>query len=89
VKMLFWILTPCKLVGRCQRFEKKTYCLHLQGWSDSTRHQNPEQHHQPQSASFRQRDSPRFILHKTKGKIIPVNESYNLRPRVTFSFSLP
>jgi hypothetical protein len=28
--MFFWILAPCILVGRCQRFGE-TYCLHLQG----------------------------------------------------------
>jgi hypothetical protein len=30
--MFFWVLVPCRLVGRCQRFGE-TYCLHLQGWS--------------------------------------------------------
>jgi hypothetical protein len=30
--MFFWILAPCILVGRCQRFGE-TYCLHLQGWN--------------------------------------------------------
>jgi hypothetical protein len=30
--MIFWVLAPCRLVGRCQRFGG-TYCLHLQGWS--------------------------------------------------------
>jgi hypothetical protein len=29
---VFWVVTPCGLVGRCQRFEK-THCLHLQGLS--------------------------------------------------------
>jgi hypothetical protein len=29
--MIFWVLTPCRLVARCQRFGE-TYCLHLQGW---------------------------------------------------------
>jgi hypothetical protein len=31
--MVFWVVTPCGLVGRYQRFGD-TYCLHLQGWSD-------------------------------------------------------
>jgi hypothetical protein len=30
--MVFWVLAPCRLVGRYQRFEQ-TYYLHLQGWS--------------------------------------------------------
>jgi hypothetical protein len=28
--MIFWVLAPCRLVGRYQRFGD-TYCLHLQG----------------------------------------------------------
>jgi hypothetical protein len=28
--LFFWIVTPCTLVGRYQRFGE-TYCLHLQG----------------------------------------------------------
>jgi hypothetical protein len=28
----FWVVTPCRLVGRHQRFGEK-YCLHLQGWN--------------------------------------------------------
>jgi hypothetical protein len=28
--LLLWVVTPCRLVGRCQRFGE-TYCLHLQG----------------------------------------------------------
>jgi hypothetical protein len=28
--LLFWVLAPCRLVGRYQRFGE-TYCLHLQG----------------------------------------------------------
>jgi hypothetical protein len=31
--MLFWVLTPCRLVGRYQRFGE-THCLHLQGGQD-------------------------------------------------------
>jgi hypothetical protein len=27
----FWVLAPCRLVGKCQRFGE-TYCLHLQPW---------------------------------------------------------
>jgi hypothetical protein len=27
--MLFWVVTPCRLVGRHERFGE-TYCLHLQ-----------------------------------------------------------
>jgi hypothetical protein len=30
IMMMFWVLAPCRLVGRCQRFGE-TYCLHLQG----------------------------------------------------------
>jgi hypothetical protein len=30
-KLVFWVVTPCRLVGRYQRFGG-TYCLHLQGW---------------------------------------------------------
>jgi hypothetical protein len=30
--MFFWVLAPCKLVSRCQRFGE-TYCLHLQDGS--------------------------------------------------------
>jgi hypothetical protein len=26
--MFFWVLVPCKLVGRCQCY-RETYCLHL------------------------------------------------------------
>jgi hypothetical protein len=28
--MLFWILTPCRMAGRAQRFGE-AYCVHLQG----------------------------------------------------------
>jgi hypothetical protein len=34
--LLFWVLLPSRLVGRCQRFGK-TCCLHLQGWSGDAR----------------------------------------------------
>jgi hypothetical protein len=27
--MLFWVLVPCRLAGRCQRLGE-SYCLHLQ-----------------------------------------------------------
>jgi hypothetical protein len=30
ILMLFWVVTPCRLVGRYHRF-RETYCLHLQG----------------------------------------------------------
>jgi hypothetical protein len=30
--MFLWVVTPCRLVGRHQRFEE-THCLLLQGWS--------------------------------------------------------
>jgi hypothetical protein len=30
VMMMFWVLAPCRLVDRCQRF-RDTYYLHLQG----------------------------------------------------------
>jgi hypothetical protein len=33
---LFWVLAPCRHVGRRQRFGK-TYCIHLQGWSGDAR----------------------------------------------------
>jgi hypothetical protein len=29
--LFFWVLAPCRLVGRCQRFGE-IYCLHLQPW---------------------------------------------------------
>jgi hypothetical protein len=32
--LFFWVLSPCRIVGRCQRFEE-TYRLHLQGLSVS------------------------------------------------------
>jgi hypothetical protein len=46
VLILFWVLVPCRLVGRCQSFGG-TYCLHLQMKStdESTRRQNPEEQH--------------------------------------------
>jgi hypothetical protein len=28
--LFFWVVTPCRLIGRYQRFGE-TYCLHLQG----------------------------------------------------------
>jgi hypothetical protein len=31
--MFSWVLAPCGLVGRCQRFGE-TYCPYLQGLSD-------------------------------------------------------
>jgi hypothetical protein len=31
VRMTFWVVTPCRLVGRYQRFGE-TCCLYLQGW---------------------------------------------------------
>jgi hypothetical protein len=30
--LFFWVVTPCRLVDRYQRFGE-TYCLHLQGGS--------------------------------------------------------
>jgi hypothetical protein len=30
--MFFWVVMPCRLEGRYQRFGA-TYCLHLQGWA--------------------------------------------------------
>jgi hypothetical protein len=33
--MLFWVNSPCDLVGRSQRFGEAC-CLHLQGWSDES-----------------------------------------------------
>jgi hypothetical protein len=30
--VFFWAVTPCRLVGRYQRFGE-TYCLLLQGWN--------------------------------------------------------
>jgi hypothetical protein len=32
VHSIFWILSPCRLVGR-YRHLRGTWCLHLQGWS--------------------------------------------------------
>jgi hypothetical protein len=29
--LIFWVVTPCELVGRYQRFGG-TYCLHLEGY---------------------------------------------------------
>jgi hypothetical protein len=37
--MFFWVLTPYRLVGRCQSFGE-TYCLHLQGWQLLLSHLN-------------------------------------------------
>jgi hypothetical protein len=31
--LVFWVVTPCELLGRYQRFGG-TYCLHHQGWSE-------------------------------------------------------
>jgi hypothetical protein len=57
--LFFWVLTPCRLVGRCQRFGG-TYYLCLQGQRqfgdsmfirnvginlESTRRQNPKEDH--------------------------------------------
>jgi hypothetical protein len=33
--LVFWVVTPCGLQGRYQRFEG-TYCLHHQSWSQSS-----------------------------------------------------
>jgi hypothetical protein len=30
--MFFWVLGPCRLIGRCQYVEE-TFCLHLHGCS--------------------------------------------------------
>jgi hypothetical protein len=32
VILVFWVVKPCGLVGRYQRF-RGTYCLHLKGWN--------------------------------------------------------
>jgi hypothetical protein len=37
--MLFWVLAPCRLVGRCQRFGE-TYCFHLQSWRGAKTQKN-------------------------------------------------
>jgi hypothetical protein len=42
--MFFWVLEPCRLVGRCQHFGE-TYCLHLQC-------AKPEEHHHQEKAMF-------------------------------------
>jgi hypothetical protein len=47
--LVFWVVTPCGLVGRYQRFGE-TYCLLLQGLTfvstcKSTRRYNPEDQH--------------------------------------------
>jgi hypothetical protein len=41
--LVFWVVTPCGLVGSCQCFGG-TYCFHLQGYK-FTRHYNPEDQH--------------------------------------------
>jgi hypothetical protein len=33
--VFFWVLAPCRLTSRCQRFGE-TYCLHLQDWTTSS-----------------------------------------------------
>jgi hypothetical protein len=35
--LVFWVMTPCRLVGGHQHFGE-TYCLHLQGWNVSPKH---------------------------------------------------
>jgi hypothetical protein len=51
--ILFWVLAPCRLVGKCHHF-REIYCLHLQtvcfsetlaSTNESTPCQNPEEHH--------------------------------------------
>jgi hypothetical protein len=54
--LFFWVVTPCGLVGRYQRFGE-TYCLRPQGWiggcfsetlvssHESTLCHNPEEQH--------------------------------------------
>lgn len=32
IVMFFWVLAPCRLVGRSHRFRKKTTYIHLRGW---------------------------------------------------------
>jgi hypothetical protein len=51
--LLFWVLAPCRLVGRCQRFgessalKMETVCFSetLASTNESTRRQDPEDHH--------------------------------------------
>jgi hypothetical protein len=42
--LVFWVVTPCGLVGRFQRFGE-TYCPHLQGWSPPKRWYLPTSPH--------------------------------------------
>jgi hypothetical protein len=42
----FWVVTPCWLAGRYQRFGG-TYCLHLQGWRVHTALQPKRQYRNP------------------------------------------
>jgi hypothetical protein len=54
--LLFWVMTPCGLVSRYQRFGE-TYCLHLQGFSyESTRRHNPEEQYCQNSMKFKLSD---------------------------------
>jgi hypothetical protein len=64
--LVFRTLTPCRLVGRYQRFGG-TYCLHLQGWRiffyetmvsvhESTWGHDPEE----QNRHFRRRENLKF-----------------------------
>jgi hypothetical protein len=32
IMLFFWVLAPCRLVGRCHRFGE-TYCIHFQGYT--------------------------------------------------------
>jgi hypothetical protein len=68
--MFFWVLSPCRLVSRSQRFGE-TYCLHLQSLcfsetlastDESTRRQNPEEHHHHPHHRENLKSYVRFIL---------------------------
>jgi hypothetical protein len=45
--MLFWVLAPCRMIGRCQHFGR-TYCLHPQPWR-WRRYVSPKRWHLPTS----------------------------------------
>jgi hypothetical protein len=45
--MFFWVLAPCRLIGRCQLFGEHTVSIFRAEALKSTRRQSPEEHHHP------------------------------------------
>jgi hypothetical protein len=79
--MFVWVLAPCRLVGRCQRFGE-AYCLHLQ----ETKPERCRQHVSPKRWHL----STRFHGPRTQNIVIlTAVQSLNLSYIATIYFTVP